>query len=181
MASQNRNTEMPVEFKEWDYSPEQQERFLAWVKAIYAGHTGTADVRSEPVNWAPPKKPLDQCKVALVTTGGVHLRSQKPFDILNHHGDWSYREFPKDVDARDLMVTHGHYNHGDSDVDINCMLPIERLRELQDEAFIGDIAPNIYTFMGFVTNPRELVEGTGLEVARRLKEEGTDVAFLTGG
>ena len=172
---------MPVEFKEWAYSPEQQERFLAWVKAIHAGHTGTADVRSEPVNWAAPKKPLDQCTVALVTTGGVHLRSQKPFDILNPHGDWSYREFPKEVAARELMVTHGHYNHGDADVDINCMLPIERLRELREEGLIGNIAPTIYTFMGFVTDPQQLVEETGLQVAQRLKEDGADVAFLTGG
>jgi hypothetical protein len=28
------------------------------------------------------------------------------------------------------MVTHGHYDHRHADTDINCVFPIERLREL---------------------------------------------------
>ncbi len=173
---------MAVEYKEWVYSPTQEERFEAWVNTIKIAHKGgTTDIRNERVSWTPLEKPLRECKVALVTTGGVHLRSQEPFNILNPHGDWSYREFPNDVDARELMVTHSHYNHGDADQDINCMLPIERLKELKDEGYVNDIAPTIFSFMGFIPDPRTLVEETGPEVAHRLKEEEPDVALLTGG
>src|SRR3972149_6374441 len=42
--------------------------------------------------WAPLTKPLSQCRMALVTTGGVHRRDQQPFDIANDGYDWSYRE-----------------------------------------------------------------------------------------
>jgi hypothetical protein len=33
--------------------------------------------------------------------------------------------------------------------------------------------------MGAIRNPRRLIEETGPEVAKRLKEEGAEVVFLT--
>jgi hypothetical protein len=44
------------------------------------------------------------------TTGGVHLRSDPPFDVDNPHADWSFREIPTDADTADLAITHTHYN-----------------------------------------------------------------------
>ena len=38
------------------------------------------------------RKPLAGCSVALVSTAGVHLKSQPAHDLLNPHGDASFRE-----------------------------------------------------------------------------------------
>ena len=172
---------MSVEFKTWNYIEAQRDKFSTWMKGVSTGHTGTKDVRNQQVNWHPLEKPLSECTVALVTTGGVHLRDQEPFDMQNPHGDWSYRTFGMDVDVKDLMVTHSHYNHGDADLDINCMLPIQRLQELAERGVVGGCNPTVYSFMGFVPDPQHLVEETGLEVAQRLKSEAPDLVLLTGG
>jgi len=54
-----------------------------------------------------PQKPLDKSRLALVTTGGVHLPGQPRFDINDFEGDCSYREIP--TDAEDLTWTHAYY------------------------------------------------------------------------
>ena len=41
--------------------------------------------------WAPFKKRLSESKIAVMTTGGVYVKGQKPFDT---DGDWSFREIP---------------------------------------------------------------------------------------
>ena len=42
--------------------------------------------------WTPLTKPLHQCKVAFITAGGIHVKTQKPF---NTAGDYSYRPSPR--------------------------------------------------------------------------------------
>ena len=44
-----------------------------------------------------PEKPLHESRLALVTTGGVHLPEQTRFDIDDMSGDCSYREIPTDA------------------------------------------------------------------------------------
>ena len=43
--------------------------------------------------WAPLSKPLNRCRVALITTGGLYVEGQEPFNVA---GDWSFRHLPKD-------------------------------------------------------------------------------------
>jgi D-proline reductase (dithiol) PrdB len=119
--------------------------------------------------------------VNIFTTGGVHLRSDQPFDVDNPHGDWSFREIPTDVDTADLAITHTHYNHVDADRDVNCMFPLDRLRELRDQDVIGGIAPVAYTIMGFNPDPGPLIQDTIPELARRIKAGGADLLFMTCG
>jgi hypothetical protein len=44
--------------------------------------------------WSPFKKRLSESKVAVMTTGGVYVEGQQPFDT---DGDWSFREIPLDT------------------------------------------------------------------------------------
>lgn len=172
---------MPVEYKDWVLSASEQEKFQTWVSRIMTGHTGTKDMRNPRINWAPLSKPLSESVVTLVTTGGVHLKSQKPFDIANPHGDWSFRTIPTDTDTSDLTVTHSHYNHVDADRDVNCMFPLDRLRELCDQGVIGGIALTAYSIMGFNPDPTHLVEQTAPQIAQQVKSEGPDLVFMTCG
>ncbi len=68
------------------------------------------------IPYTPRPRELRESTFALVSTAGVHLREQEPFDV---EGDNSWRIIPGDVASRDLMVTHEHYNHqhaeGDTD------------------------------------------------------------------
>lgn len=106
-----------------------------------------------PPVWAPVKKPLNGMRVAFATAAGVHLKSDKRFNLA---GDFTFRTIPGDVNTKDLMVSHGGYDNGDVNKDINCMFPIDRLRELVAEGFIKEVAPTHIGFMGGGGNQENL-------------------------
>ena len=93
-------------------------------------------METEGVPWVPVIKPLADCKVAMVTTAGVHHRDQSPFDMRDPDGDSSFRAIDVSRGVGDLMITHDYYDHRDADKDINIVFPIERLRELESDGFI---------------------------------------------
>lgn len=138
-------------------------------------------VEAEDIPWAPLGKPLREVCVAMVTTAGVHLKSQVPFDMEDPDGDASFRAFPSEVDKSDLTITHKYYDHSAADRDINVVLPIDRLRELRDEGVIGGIAPTLYSFMGHIDGPhlKTLMDETAPEVGDRLVRDGAEAVFLT--
>ncbi|SFG63400.1 D-proline reductase (dithiol) protein PrdB [Sporolactobacillus nakayamae] len=128
--------------------------------------------------WASLDKPLSECTVAFCTAGGVHLKSQKRFNLS---GDYSFREIPSDTPASGLMVSHGGFDNSDVNKDINSMFPIDRLHELEQEGFIGKVAPVLFGFMGGGGNVNKFKEETGPAIAQILKREGVDIAVFTGG
>ena len=136
-------------------------------------------VRSEDVPWTPFKKDLDKCKIALVTTAGVHLKNQPPFDLLNPKGDYSYRVLPKLIRPEDYIISHSHYDHKDAERNLNIVLPLDRLAELEEEGIIGEVAENHYSFMGHIHDTDSLIKKSSKEIAEKLLEEGVDVVILT--
>ncbi len=134
-------------------------------------------VSPKPV-WAPVTKKLSEMKVALATAAGVHLKSDKKFNLA---GDTTYRVVPGDAKPEELMVSHGGYDNGDVNKDINCMFPIDRIRELAAEGFIKDIAELNFAFMGGGGNQEVFTEETGPEIAKKLNEIGVDAVLLTAG
>ena len=128
--------------------------------------------------WAPVKKKLKDMTVAIVTAAGVHLKSDKPFNLA---GDTSYRVVPSTATDDELMVSHGGYDNTDVNRDINCMFPIDRLRELAEKGFIKNIAPNMYTCMGGGGDVKVFTEETGPEIAQKLLDEHVYAVVMTAG
>ncbi len=123
-----------------------------------------------------PKKPLSESRLALVTTGGVHLPDQARFDIDDPAGDCSYREIP--TGAAELTWTHAYYRP-DEDTDLDAVFPLWTLRALADEGVVGELGPRHFSFMGAIHDPTPLVEETAPEVAGKLVEDGVDAVLLT--
>ena len=121
--------------------------------------------------WAPVTKELKDMKVALATAAGVHLKTDKRFNLA---GDTTFREIPDTAHSTDLMVSHGGYDNADANKDINCMFPIDRLHELAKEGFN-------YGFMGGGGDQEAFTNSTGPEIAKKLKEENVDAVILTAG
>lgn len=119
--------------------------------------------------------PLAEATVALVTTGGLHLADQPPFDV---DGDHSYRAIPLDALPGPYAVTHKQYDTSGALEDYNCIFPIDRLREAAAAGRIGAVAPTNYAFMGYIPAWQSLVDETAPEVARRMKGEGVHAAVI---
>jgi D-proline reductase (dithiol) PrdB len=125
------------------------------------------------VPWAPLRKSLADSTVALISTGGVHLRSDRPFNL---NGDPTFRVIPKGALSTDIAISHQAYDRTDALNDINLVFPIDRLRELEAEHVIGRLAEEHYGF-GLMGSARRLVPAMR-EVARRISESGVDLALL---
>jgi len=123
-----------------------------------------------------PKKSLDRSRLALVTTGGVHLPGQPRFDIDDPAGDCSYREIPPI--AHDLTWTHAYYRP-DEGSDLDAVFPLETLRGLVSDGVVGELSGRHFSFMGAIHDPTPLIQKTAPEVAGKLVEDQVDVVLLT--
>lgn len=125
---------------------------------------------------------LSRATVAIVTAGGVHLREQEPFNIADELGDLGFRIIPEDADTSRLMVTHHHYDHADADADINVVFPLDVLRDLKEEGFVGGVARKHVGYMGYTMQLKAMYEGTAPEIANEIdRGSRADVVVLTGG
>ena len=125
---------------------------------------------------ARPRKPLNECRLALVTTGGVHLPGDTRFDIDDPSGDCSYREIP--AGATDLTWTHAYYRP-DEGADLDAVFPLRTLAGLEREGVIGALNYRHFSFMGAIHDPGPLLMETAPEVAGKLVEDGVEAALLT--
>jgi D-proline reductase (dithiol) PrdB len=135
------------------------------------------------IPWTPVTKMLEHSKIAVVTTAGVHHNDQEPFNMKDREGDPSFRAIDLRRPLSGLMITHDYYDHSDADRDINIVFPIERLKELEKEMFIGHVADIHYGFMGHITGRHipTLINRIAREVAVRLKKDNVDIVLLTPG
>ena len=125
--------------------------------------------------WTPMRHDLSHSKLALVTTAGLHLRSDTPLSAILR-GDASYRLLPATAKAQEIVQSHVSigFDHGH--------LPRPQ-RHLADRAparlvrqgVVCSLAQQHYSFMGAIRNPRRVIEETGPEVAQRLQDEGVEV------
>ena len=123
-------------------------------------------------------KDLKKMRIALVSACGAHLKTDKRFNLA---GDTSYRCIPNEANTSDLMISHGGYDNTDANKDINCMFPLDRLRELAQEGLIKSCAPVHYTFMGGGGDQEAFQHQTGPEIAKKLLEEQVNGVILTAG
>jgi D-proline reductase (dithiol) PrdB len=160
---------------------ELEAKFRQWRAIVDKMHANTRFTPNDQVSWTPLTKPLSESTIALVSTAGVHLKTQTPYDLMNELGDASFREIPGDVGSDALAVSHSHYDTADANSDPNVVFPIDRLRELRDEGVTGSIAIRHFGMIGWNPDGRRVKEETGPEVARLLREDGVDVVILTPG
>lgn len=139
---------------------------------------------AEPVRdipWTPLPRPLAQCRVALISSAGVAVPGDAPFDQQGERerpwwGDPSFRRIPRD--AREVRCYHLHINGRHVEQDMNCALPLQRLLELEQEGRIGSVAPTHYAFMGYILDPTELLEQSVPAMVQGLRDEEVDVVLL---
>jgi D-proline reductase (dithiol) PrdB len=123
--------------------------------------------------WVDPK-PLGECRVALISTAGLHRREDQPF--VPGAGD--YRIIPDDYDMAQLTMSHLSTNFDRTGFyqDVNVAFPIERLHELAEAGVIGSVAGRHYSFMG--ATPPAAMEPVARDLAKVLEADKVDAVVL---
>ena len=124
-----------------------------------------------------PAKPLSASRLALVTTAGLHRRGDARFTP----GEQTYRVLPSDTPPAEIIQSHTSIGFDRTAIlrDLNVTFPIDRLGELVARGALGGVARNAYSFMGALRDVATLERETAPDVARRLRDDGADVALLT--
>jgi len=123
----------------------------------------------------PLGQPLRESRVTLLTSGGVSVCGMPGFnpDARNDH---RLDAVAQDVGCSDFQIHDSYYDHGDADRDINCVFPIDRLRELVGEKVIGAVAARFWSgFMGRIYNRSKLVQESVPAFVEKLREDGVDI------
>ena len=123
-----------------------------------------------PAVWTPVKKELKDMTIALATAAGVHHKSDERFNLA---GDFTWRKITDQMKSDELMVSHGGYDNGDVNKDINCMFPIDRIHELAKEGFPAIVGPDL------TSRNKIEVQNMSFKTAGVLNRAGVMVAITT--
>ena len=142
--------------------------------------------RARPIPWTPLRRPLAECTVALVSSAGVALRGDRPFDQEGERrnpwwGDPSFRVVPHGTTAAEVKLYHLHIDTRFGEEDLDVVLPTNRLEELAREGLVGRAARSHYSIMGYILRPETLEQETAPAIAARMKADGVDAAVLVPG
>lgn len=136
-----------------------------------------------PIPWTPLRKPLRQSRIALISSAGVALRADRPFDEEGERrnpwwSDPSYRVIPRGARTEDIRLHHLHIERSYGESDLDCVMPLTRLEELAEAGEIGQVAPSHYSFMGYLLRPAEFLRTSVPAIIERLKAEAVDAVLL---
>ena len=136
--------------------------------------------RIDPVPWSPLEKPLAESRLGIVSSAGLSLPGQQPFDTKVKGGDPSYREIPTDIEVATLLENHRSqsWDHRGLEQDKNLGFPIQRCRELVESRRIGSLSRRHISVMGSITAPGRFIRDTLPVIAEVFVEEEVDVALL---
>ena len=151
----------------------------AWVKTFIPDE----DFK-EFIPWTPMTKPLNQTVFALVTSAGISLKTDPPFDMERERreifwGDRSYRTIPRGTTENDIDINHLHINTKYIRQDINVMLPLSRMAEFEQEGMIGQLAPSSFSFYGYQWENTDFLKEAIEPISKRMKLERVETVLMT--
>ena len=121
---------------------------------------------------------LAQRRAAIVTTAGLHVRRDQPFD--SGGGGIDYRVIPGNAAPADLMMSHASVNFDRTGFqsDWNVVFPLDRLKELVRDRILGAVAAFHYSFMGAIPQVTRYAP-KARELAALLKADNVDAVVLS--
>ena len=129
------------------------------------------------VPFTPFRGKLEELSVCLVSTAAVRAKDDTPFDT---EGDVTWRVISGEAGAKDLRYDDTHYDHACVDRDMNCVFPIDRVRELAREGRVGGLTARHFS-LGYSQALRELRERTIPALVHEVDRERPGAVLLTGG
>ncbi len=128
--------------------------------------------------FAPLAKPVARCRVSLLTSGGVSHCSTPAWNP-DARNDFRLDEVASDQPASAFQVHDSYYDTRSAQEDVNCVFPLDRVRELAVQGVIGEVAPHHFSgFMGRIYKRSRVVDVEAPALAEALAREGVDLFVL---
>lgn len=124
----------------------------------------------------PLRKPLHEARVMILTSAGVQLDGDPPF---NHPNDLTFRRIPHATARERLRPSHPTPVRRPGAADINVVFPYERLDELTGEGLIGGVTAYHLSMLGSIKLLRQLVTEMAPRMAADAKAAGADLVLHT--
>ncbi len=133
---------------------------------------------NEPGALTPLTKPLEECRVSMLTSGGVSHCSMPAWDAKARN-DFRLDTIDPASEGPDFQVSDSYYDTTDATLDVNTVFPIDRLRELADQGMIGSVAPRLWSgFMGRIYKRTHVTEVAAPALADELAADDVDLVLL---
>jgi D-proline reductase (dithiol) PrdB len=135
------------------------------------------------IPWTPLSKPLEESTVALISSAGLALETDHPFDQDGERknpwwSDPSYRAIPYSARAEDVNLYHLHVHPRLVEQDLNTFFPLQRLLELEARGAIGRSAANHYSYMGYTLQPQILLDVSVPAMIQQMQQDGVNIVVL---
>ena len=132
------------------------------------------------VDPAAPVADMSKVKLAIVTSGGIvpqgnpdHIESSS----ATKYGIYSIKGMDH-MDKADFMTIHGGYDRAFVTEDPDLVVPLDVLRELEEEGKIGQLADYFITTTGTGTSTGN-AKGFGKDFVKKLLDDQVGAVILT--
>ncbi len=153
--------------------------YIAETKRLYDGlgydSYRWADRTDTAPAWTPIAKPLSECKITMIASGGIYKSGQIAFHTQD---DTSIRLIDTASDTADLRTAHFAYDQRDARTDPNCVFPLDTLRAMAADGEIGGLTEHAATFMGGIYSIRRMETETVPLLLEHCKSEEPDLVLL---
>ncbi len=156
--------------------PEFVSRFSRW--------SGDENLRGYPfventnAPFNPLRRALPLLNLALISSAGAYIDGTEPFDLGSKDGDPNFREIPIEVGAEDLRYAAKGYDAKFVQEDRNSQVPIERLREYEGNAVIGQLNDCWWSLSPYIPNAAMVANEIAPKIAERLERYQVQAALL---
>ena len=133
---------------------------------------------NEPPRLTSLTKPLAECNVSMLTSGGVSHCTMPTWNP-DARNDFRLDTVDPAAEGRDFRVSDSYYDTSDAEVDVNTVFPIDRLRELAADGVIGSVAARLWSgFMGRIYKRTHVTEVAAPALAEELHADDVDLFLL---
>jgi len=126
--------------------------------------------------WQPLGKALADAHLGLLSTAGTYVVGQLAF---HYKDDTSFRAIPLSTPDSDLRFAHVTENYlADARRDPGCVFPLDALRTLAFEGFIGSLPDSVLSCMGGIYSQRRVREELAPALLREFQSARVDAVVL---